>query len=48
MTLSVLNKVGVYPEPAIDDIAAQSVVVFGRIVDGLAYRTLGKDQGTRS
>lgn len=35
--------VGVYPVPAVDDIAAQAVVVVDRIVDGLAYRTLGKD-----
>lgn len=44
-TLPVLNKIGVYPVPAVDDIAAQAVVVGDRIVDGLAYRTLGKDLG---
>ena len=44
-TLPVLDKVGVYPVPAVDDIAAQAVVVVDRIVDGLAYRTLGKDLG---
>lgn len=44
-TLSVLDKIGVYPVPAVDDITAQAVVVVDRIVDGLAYRTLGKDLG---
>ena len=44
-TLPVLNKIGVYPVPAVDDIAAQAVVVGNRIVDGLAYRTLGKNFG---
>ena len=44
-TLPVLDEVGVYPVPAVDDIAAQAVVVVDRIVDGLAYRTLGKDLG---
>lgn len=43
--LPVLDKIGVYPVPAVDDIAAQAVVVVDRIVDGLAYRTLGKDLG---
>ena len=41
--LPVLNKIGVYPVPTIDDITAQAVVVDDRIVDGLAYRTLGKN-----
>lgn len=44
-TMPVLNKIGVCPVPAVDDIAAQAVVVVDRIVDGLAYRTLGKDLG---
>lgn len=44
-TLPVLDKIGIYPVPAVDDIAAQAVVVVDRIVDGLAYRTLGKDLG---
>ena len=44
-TLHVLDKIGVYPVPAVDDIAAQAVVVGDRIVDGLAYRALGKDLG---
>lgn len=44
-TLPVLDYVGVYPVPAVDDIAAQAVVVVDRIVDGLVYRTLGKDLG---
>lgn len=44
-TLPVLDKIGVYPVPAVEDIAAQAVVVVDRIVDGLAYRTLGKDFG---
>lgn len=44
-TLPVLDKIGVYPVPAVDDIAAQAVVVGDRIVDGLAYRTFGKDLG---
>ena len=42
-TLPVLDKVGVYPVPAVDDLVAQAVVVVDRIVDGLAYRTLGKN-----
>ena len=44
-TLPILDEVGVYPVPAVDDIAAQAVVVVDRIVDGLAYRTLEKDLG---
>ena len=36
-TLLVLNKIGVYPVSAVDDIAAQAVVVGNRIVDGLAF-----------
>lgn len=44
-TLPVLNKIGVDSVPAVDDITAQAVVVGDRIVDGLAYRTLGKDLG---
>ena len=45
-TLPVLDKIGVYPVPAVDDIAALAVVVvFDRIVDGLAYRPFGKDLG---
>ena len=45
-TLPILNKIGVYPVPAVDDIAAQAVVVGDRIVDDLAYRTLWKDLGS--
>lgn len=44
-TLPVLDKIGVYPVPSADDIAAQAVVVDDRIVDGLAYWTLWKDLG---
>ena len=44
-TLPVLDKVGVYPVPAVDDLAAQAVIVVDLIVDGLAYRTLGNDLG---
>ena len=44
-TLPILDKIGVYPVPAVDDIAAQAVVVSNRIVDGLAYWTLGMDLG---
>lgn len=36
-TLLVLNKIGVYPVSAVDDIAAQAVVVGNRIVDGHAF-----------
>ena len=45
LTLPVLDKVGVYLIPAVDDIAVQAVGVGDRIVDGLAYRTLGKNLG---
>lgn len=45
LTLPVLDKVGVYLIPAVDDIAVQAVVVGDRIVDSLAYRTLGKNLG---
>lgn len=41
-TLPVLYKVGVYPVPAVDDIAAQAVVVGDRIVDSLAYGLMGR------
>ena len=44
-TLPILDKIGDYPVPAVDDIAAQAVVVGNRIVDGLAYWTLGMDLG---
>ena len=39
-TLPVLDKVGVYPVPAVDDIAAQAAVVVDRIVDGLALNLI--------
>ena len=41
-TLPVLNKIGVYPVPAVDDIAAQAVVVGDRIVDSPAHGLLGR------
>lgn len=39
-TLPVLDKVGVYPVPAVDDIAAQAVVVVDRLVDGFALNLI--------
>lgn len=45
LLLPVLDKVGVYLIPVVDDIAAQAVVVGDCIVDSLAYRTLGKNLG---
>lgn len=41
-TLPVLDKIGVYPVPAVDDIAAQAVVVGDRIFDSPAYGLLGR------
>ena len=41
-TLPVLDKIGVYPVPAVDDIAAHAVVVGDRIVDSPAHGLLGR------
>ena len=44
-TLPVLDKVGVYPVPAVDDIVALAVVVGDRIADALPIGLLGRTLG---